>query len=59
MCNDYNIYICDMIIDVNDDNIGKECKYDKGRQEAKILLKVYLQSGPIFNVINLLSTKFM
>jgi hypothetical protein len=48
-----------MIIDVNDDNIGKECEDDKGRQETKILLKVYLQSGPIFNVINLLSTKFM
>lgn len=59
MCNDYNIYICDMIIDVNDDNIGKERKDDKGRQETKILLKVYLQSGPTFNVIKLLSTKFM
>ncbi len=59
MCNDYNIYICDMIIDVNDDNIGKERKDDKGRQETKILLKVYLQSGPRFNVIKLLSTKFM
>lgn len=51
MCNDYNIYICDMIIDVNDDNIGKERKDEKGRQETKILLKVYLQSGPRFNVI--------
>lgn len=59
MCNDYNIYICDMIIDVNDDNIGKERKDDKGRQETKILLKVYLQSGPRFNAIKLLSTKFM
>lgn len=59
ICNNHNICIFDVVIDISSKNKGKETKDYKGRYEAKILLVINLQSGPRFNEMYLLSINEM
>ncbi len=57
MGDDNHIYIFDIVIDIDNDHKGEERKHKESGQEAKILLKIYLQSGPRFIEKYLFSTK--